>query len=329
MPSVRRSTVAHSGSSRPLRMTIGARFDHRLARASALRAVPGQRGGIEEGLGEGAAVDMHLLVSLAVQRHLDHGRRKRAGDRGRGQQDAADRVGGPRMAALGDRADVPDHRHLRIEVGRADQQQAARVVGLGDGGQHAVVDIARDGLEQRLVVGHRIVEHGGGQRALGQDLVRRRFGVDGAQLRIVGRAQECERSRECAGADAGHQIERRARALRRSSRTASLRRRRRSRRRPIRRESAAAAGRQACETAGADLASMAATNSASRARSPCSGKNRSLGMPSTVASRGPAERHRRAAFRQGAAGQAGRQRAAGGQTEDISPRASTAFCQMI
>src|SRR5207344_2247361 len=41
-----------------------ARLDHRLARTPALRTVPGQRGGIEESLGDGAAVDMHLLVGL-------------------------------------------------------------------------------------------------------------------------------------------------------------------------------------------------------------------------------------------------------------------------
>ncbi len=156
---------------------------------------------------------MHLLARLAIEGDVDHDRRKGRGNGRGGQQHAADRIEGARMAAAGNRADVPDDRLLCVEVGRGDQQQAARLVGAGDGSQHRGIDILRDQAEQRRIVGHRVVEQGGCQAALAQHAFGRGLGVNAAQLAVIGRTKEGKGGAERTRADAGHELELGTRAL--------------------------------------------------------------------------------------------------------------------
>ena len=119
------------------------------------------------------------------------------------------------MAAGGDGADVPDHRPLGVEVGGADQQQAALLVLARDGIEHLLVGVAGDHLGQRAGVGHGIVEQGGGEAARAEDLVGGHGRIDVAQRVVVGGSEKGEGRDQGAGADAGHHLEFRPRAERR------------------------------------------------------------------------------------------------------------------
>jgi hypothetical protein len=70
---------------------------------------------------------MHLLELVAADFDIDQHRLERAGNGRRCPQNLAEKMERLRMAADGKGADVPDHRPLGIEVGGADQQQAAFV----------------------------------------------------------------------------------------------------------------------------------------------------------------------------------------------------------
>lgn len=63
-------------------------------------------GGVQKGLCDRAAVDMHLLAMLAVHLHVDHDRWKGSRDRGRGPQDLTKQVERARMLAGHDSAHV-------------------------------------------------------------------------------------------------------------------------------------------------------------------------------------------------------------------------------
>ena len=102
---------------------------------------------------------------------------------------------------------------LGIEIGGPDEKQAPIVIALCEVCQHRLVHVAGDGLEQRGIVGHRVVEQCGGEGTLQEHAVWREFGIDGTQLRIVAGAEIGEGSDERAGADAGHQLEHRPRAV--------------------------------------------------------------------------------------------------------------------
>ena len=131
----------------------------------AFAASLGQRAGIKERLHEGAAVDMHLLIGAAIERDVEHAGREGARNGRRGEQDATHRVERLGVSAGGDGADVPDHGLLGVEIGGADQQQAPVAVAGGDVAQHLVVKHVGDRLEQRRVVGERIVEQRRGDAA--------------------------------------------------------------------------------------------------------------------------------------------------------------------
>ncbi len=76
----------------------------------------------QEDLARGAAIDMHFLVDGAVRRDLDEAGREHGGDCSRSEQHFAEQFDGARMTARSDLAHVPDHRALRIEIGRADEK---------------------------------------------------------------------------------------------------------------------------------------------------------------------------------------------------------------
>jgi hypothetical protein len=114
---------------------------------------------------------MHLLVLLAVELDVDHHRLEQARDRRRGAQDLVEELQGLGLAAGRQRADVPDHRPLGVEVGGADQEQAAFVVFAADGGEHLGVGVLGDDLGQRCGIGHGVVEQRGTQPACTEDPV--------------------------------------------------------------------------------------------------------------------------------------------------------------
>src|SRR5215469_18623900 len=84
-----------------------------------------QRWRVEESLGDRAAIDMHFLIRLAIDGDIDEYRREGGGNRRRGEEDLAKELERARPAARRNRANVPDDRTLRIEVGRADEQEPA------------------------------------------------------------------------------------------------------------------------------------------------------------------------------------------------------------
>ena len=90
---------------------------------------------IEKYLRHGTAVDVHILMRLAVQLDVDHDRLEEAGYGGRRAEDLADEIEGAGVTAGGNCADVPDVRPLGIQVGRADQEQSALLVFARDGRQ--------------------------------------------------------------------------------------------------------------------------------------------------------------------------------------------------
>jgi hypothetical protein len=86
----------------------------------------------DENLAGDTAVDMHFVERPAVLLDRDEYGREHAQDRGRSKHDPAKKCGGFFIAPAGDLAHVPDHRTLRVEVGRADEQAPALAVLSGD-----------------------------------------------------------------------------------------------------------------------------------------------------------------------------------------------------
>ena len=90
-----------------------------------------------------APSDVHLLETPPVRFDVDECGRKHDRDAGRRDEHVAERRERIGRAAGGDRAHVPDHGTLRVEVGRDDQQQAALGIFAGDRCKHRLVDVAR------------------------------------------------------------------------------------------------------------------------------------------------------------------------------------------
>lgn len=119
----------------------------------------------------------------------------------------------PGIAAAGDRADVPDDGRLRVDVRGADQQQPALLVALCDGGKHPLVQVLRDGLEERRGVGQRVIEDGRRDAAAAQHAVRRDGGADLLQRIVPVGAEIGEGGGQRAGGDTGHEVEGRSRPV--------------------------------------------------------------------------------------------------------------------
>src|SRR5579883_3170296 len=96
-----------------------------LGRVVEAKVAAAERRWIEHDLRHRAAVDMHLLEMLAAACDIDHDRRERTRDRGRGEQDLGDKLRRIPSAARGDRAEVPQHADRHVEVGRGHQQEPA------------------------------------------------------------------------------------------------------------------------------------------------------------------------------------------------------------
>src|SRR5690606_39032976 len=79
----------------------------------------------DENLARRAAVDVHLLVLLAVDGHWDLDRWQGAGNRGRGEDHLAEQVERVRMRACSDLAHVPDNGPLCVEIGGEHEQKTA------------------------------------------------------------------------------------------------------------------------------------------------------------------------------------------------------------
>ena len=134
------------------------------------------------------------------------------GSKAPGIADDARRILRNRSSALGwpldcQGADIPDHRSLGVEIGGADQQQAALVVFATDLLEHFLVGVLGDHLGERRGVGHGVVEQGGGEAAPAKDPVGGQGRVDLAQFGVVVGAKEGKGRDQGAGADAGHHLE--------------------------------------------------------------------------------------------------------------------------
>jgi hypothetical protein len=168
-----------------------------------------QADGIDEDLGHGAAVDVHLLKPTAARVDVDHDRRKRARNRRRGDHQRVEQIHGLRLVAGGDPRHVPDVAHAGVEVGRGDPQLAALGVLGRDRVQEGAIDVLAKHLAQGLGVGHGVAGQAGQIAAQLEDILGGDVGVERLQLAVVGGAQEGERRDQGAGADAGHQLEHR------------------------------------------------------------------------------------------------------------------------
>ena len=162
-----------------------------------------QADGIDEDLGHGAAVDVHLLKPTAARVDVDHDRRKRARNRRRGDHQRVEQIHGLRLVAGGDPRHVPDVAHAGVEVGRGDPQLAALGVLGRDRVQEGAIDVLAKHLAQGLGVGHGVAGQAGQIAAQLEDILGGDVGVERLQLAVVGGAQEGERRDQGAGADAG------------------------------------------------------------------------------------------------------------------------------
>ena len=73
---------------------------------------------VQDQLRGDAAVDVHLVVALAVGLDRDVRRLKHNRDGRRGEDDLLEHLQGVRRTAGGDRAEIPDDGPARIEIGR-------------------------------------------------------------------------------------------------------------------------------------------------------------------------------------------------------------------
>ena len=171
----------------------------------------------QEHLTRGATVDMHLLEDLVADAHLDVHGREDAGERRRGEQHVAEELScfGIARGRNRDLAHVPDHLALSIEIGRADQEQAAIAVFLRDLRQHPPVDVLLDQFAKRRGVGKRIGTEQAGQHLRGRDGARVEVAPDLGKLIVVARAEVGVGGDERAGTDAGYDLEAGAVAARR------------------------------------------------------------------------------------------------------------------
>ncbi len=155
---------------------------------------------------------MHLLEYLVARPYLDVHGREDPRHRRRGQQHVAEQPGRLRIAArdLRDRAHVPDHVALGIEVRRPDHEQPAVAILLRDPPQHLAVNVLGNQLAQRLGVRDRRSAEQPGQ----QLRCHHRAGVEivpqlGEQA-VVARAEEGVGRDQRAGADPRDHLEPRA-----------------------------------------------------------------------------------------------------------------------
>jgi hypothetical protein len=163
--------------------------------------------GIDEDLGHGAAVDVHLLIPPAPGFHVDHHRGKRAGYRGRGDHQRVEEIQGPGIPAGGEPRHVPDVAHAGVDVGGRDPQFAPlRVLGR-DRVQEGAIHVLAQHAAQGLGVGHGVAGQPGQVAPQLEDVLGRDVGVERLQFAVVGGAHEGERCDQRAGADAGHQLE--------------------------------------------------------------------------------------------------------------------------
>ena len=113
--------------------------------------------------------------------------------------------------ACGDLRDVPDDRALGIKVHCSDQEQAPFCVLRGNLIEHVLGHILFDEVVQGRRIGHRISKNRRVEVPFGEEVLLRHAGIEQLQFRVVVLPQECKRRGECAGANAGHQLELRPR----------------------------------------------------------------------------------------------------------------------
>src|SRR6185312_6676552 len=115
-------------------------------------------GWIEEDLRHCAAVDVHFLILVSTDLDLEHYGRKEARHRCRGDENLAEQIECAWIAAGGDGGHVPDHRLSGVQVGRADEQESALAVLLGNSRESLWGNVTRYQLQQWPRVGQPIVE---------------------------------------------------------------------------------------------------------------------------------------------------------------------------
>jgi hypothetical protein len=128
----------------------------------------------------------------------------------RGYQNVAEQLEAARGPAGGDLGHVPDDRPTSVEIGCGHQQEAAPGVLDRDLLEHLLGNGLFDQVSQRRIIGQTVVEYAADNAAFFQDVIGRNGGVKVAQVLIVFRTEEGKRRQQRAGADAGHQVERRA-----------------------------------------------------------------------------------------------------------------------
>lgn len=98
---------------------------------------------------------MKFVKCLSLGPHVDEDRKESTRNGCRSEQDIVYEVRGTGIQAVGDRAEVPEHRTSGIEIRRADEQASSFSVFRRDFRDHVGVNIARDDAAQRRSIGGR------------------------------------------------------------------------------------------------------------------------------------------------------------------------------
>src|SRR5258708_2956216 len=109
-------------------------------------------------------------------------------------------IGGKTTARLSDAAHVPDHRTLRIEIGRYDKKTSAPGVFSGDCAKHVPADIAGNELAQMRISKEARSENSAHDVRRIEQAFSDTAGIDVSQRRVVGGAEKCKWGNQGAGA---------------------------------------------------------------------------------------------------------------------------------
>src|SRR5664279_3811640 len=165
----------------------------------------------DEHLAGNSTVDMKLVVILSANPHLNTDRRKHPRKRCRCQQYPAEEHRRVAIVTHRDPPHVPQYRSLRIEIGRADQQNSTFDPLSGDLLNERIVHVRLNQFHQRRVVSERRAFEQT-MHVIGKNVLPSVFCKNLAQLTVMLSPQERERGNQRARADARYQIERWPRA---------------------------------------------------------------------------------------------------------------------
>src|SRR5262245_41307052 len=111
------------------------------------------------------------------------------------------------MPAGGDLGHVPNHRPLRVEVSRSDQEKAATAILRCNGIEKLLIYVESDEVGERPGIGERVAAQHSGQWFVDDQIARTVAGPHVSELRIVGRTEESKWRDQSASAHARNDLE--------------------------------------------------------------------------------------------------------------------------